>query len=84
MREQQSSALARLTSISSAAYHAARQRIQAGPQPFQFRVDTRPQERRRVPLLYLDVNIGAGRGGRIGLHAVRIPLPLLPPLLLLS
>ena len=35
--------------------------------PFSFQTEERPYER-RVPLMYMDVNIGPGRTGRIGLH----------------
>lgn len=37
------------------------------PKPFSFQTDVRRGER-KTPLLYMDVNLGPGRTGRIGLH----------------
>ena len=36
------------------------------PRPFSFQTDRRQE--RKQPLLYMDVNLGPGRTGRIGLH----------------
>ena len=38
-----------------------------GPRPFHFQTEKRVE--RKQPLLYMDVNLGPGKTGRIGLHA---------------
>ncbi|KAL1495300.1 hypothetical protein AB1Y20_017159 [Prymnesium parvum] len=38
------------------------------PKPFSFQTERRASVERKQPLLYMDVNLGPGRTGRIGLH----------------
>merc|ERR1711871_651203 len=48
---------------------AARRRAAlAGKTPQPFTLETEKRGERRHPLLYMDINLGPGRTGRIGLH----------------
>lgn len=44
------------------------------PKPFSF--ETAKRAERKTPLLYMDVNLGPGRTGRIGLHQGDDPVQL--------
>lgn len=50
----------------AAARKAAAASSGRAPRPFSFATERRAE--RRAPLLYMDVNLGPGRTGRIGLH----------------
>jgi len=50
----------------AAARKAATNAAFKGPQPFSFQTEKRSE--RKQPLLYMDVNLGPGKTGRIGLH----------------
>jgi hypothetical protein len=62
--------------LAEADKEAKRRAALAGKPPKPFHLETEARVQRRHPLLYMDVNLGPGRTGRIGLHGDDDPAAL--------